>query len=267
MVIFLFIKRVALFAILFFSIIGQAQNNDYLYQEFKGFKKLGFFASVQDNRKVVFDDFDRVYSLKSNSSIGYSIGFDYVFNPTKEYTFRTGLYLNSIPFFNFDFYIPKEVNPANFPEDFQAKIKTGSAKVFSIPVFYELKKQLDKNLFFSAIGGFNFAIMFDGQISTAIVLTDSEFENSYEVFASYALSNKFPIYPNLVLRPGLYFTGKKMIIHTSVIYQKAILPHFEGEFQFGNLVNAEPVRDDLKLTGDYLGIGITVFFKKKNNNN
>jgi hypothetical protein len=255
----------ALGVILFFCNIVKAQDNQH-YQEFEGFKKLGFSASVLSNRKTVFDNFDRSYSLKPNNSISYSFGFDYVFNPTKEYTFRTGLFITSIPLFNFEVSIPQENNPANFNNDFQENIKSGSNLVFSIPVFYELKKQLDKKVFFSAIAGLNFAILFDGEISTSIVLTDTDNDNSFEVFGSYALSNDFPIYPNLVLRPGLYFTGKNIIFHASFIYHKAIVPYFEGEYQFGNLVDAEPIRDNLKITGDYIGLGLTVYLKKRRPN-
>lgn len=257
------LKRVALGVILFYSFLAQAQKNHNYYEEFEGFKKIGFYASIDYNRKTTFDAFQRSYSLSANNSLSYTLGFDYVYKPTSEFSFRTGLYLRKVPFFNFDINIPAAVNPANFADDLNDTFKTSGNLVFSVPIFYELKKQFGKNIFFSAIGGLDITILSKGTISTSVFVTDVNNDNSFEIFSAIAETNSFPLYPNLVLRPGFYFTGKKTIIHVSFIYQKALVPFFEGEFQFGNLIDAEPVRDDLRLSGDYFGIGLTVFLKKK----
>lgn len=262
-----FLKRITLCVILFFSFVTYGQKSKEIYGNFEGFKKLGFFVSLDYNRKTIVEDFQREYSLSANNSTSFTLGFDYVFKPMNEFSFRTGLYLRSVPLYNFNI----TILPENIPvEDnfgiIDEQFKNNPRYIFSVPIFYEMKKQLDNKLFFSMIGGLNISIMQDGAIGLGInTFTGSQGDDVFEIFSSYGLNNQFYFYPDLVLRPGFYFTNKKLIIHTSFIYNKSIVSYFKGEYQFGNLINAEPVRGDLRLTGDYIGLGVTVFFKKKKN--
>lgn len=258
------IKASFLLAFVFqISFAQQTTRNDL--SSFEGFKKVGFHLSGVLYKKADVDRQYGDYDINTHSSLSGRIGFDYAFNHQKNWSFRTGLYLDLIPFYNVEFeFKPEDLDFIDWDLEgsLDWKIKETNKFVFTIPFLIEGKLQMGKKLFFSAMGGFDFTILRPGRFDIGIAYSN-DFNDRREVFAMYGESSDFFISPSLRLSPGLYFVTKKALYQIQLTYKKSLVPYFKGEYQFGNLDVSEPKRGDYKLSGDFIGLGVTVFLKKR----
>jgi len=241
----------------------QTTRNDL--SSFEGFKKVGFHLSGVFYKKADIDRKYGNYELITNPTLSGRIGFDYAFNHQKNWSYRTGLYLDLIPSYNLEFEIKPE-DLAFITWDLDGSLDTkekGNTFVFTIPFLVEGKLQMSEKLFFSAMGGFDFSVIRSSAISFGVGYSDDEVNESREIFALYGESSGFFIYPSLRLSPGLYFVTEKALYQIQLTYKKSLVPYFKGEYQFGNLDVSEPTRGDYTFTGDFMALGLTVFLKKK----
>ncbi len=260
------ITRASIVFALVFSLLSFAQNpgrNDL--SSFEGFKKLGFHASlILYNKAQTNKDYGN-YKIISFPTLSTRLGFDYTFNHTKDWSFKTGFYLDLIPFVNSEFEILAEdlgfVGWLDDSTNQYHKLKVLEKWVFTLPVLYEGKLQMAERVFFSLAGGFDFTLLSSGGFEGSITYSNEEI--SKQVFGIYGDTADFWIYPSLRISPGLYFVTEKMLFQVHFSYKKSLVSYFRGEYQFGNLDVSEPTRGNHIITGDFIGLGLTIYFRKK----
>ncbi|PIX08247.1 MAG: hypothetical protein COZ75_13035 [Flavobacteriaceae bacterium CG_4_8_14_3_um_filter_34_10] len=267
MVILLNFKKANFIFAFFFSLISFSQEKKQIfYPEFEGFKKIGFFIAPVMYQKASIDRKFGEYEIINKNILSFSFGFEYVKNHTKEWTFRSGLRFDLVPFYNIEFVIPNfdldGFGGMNLEDD---NLRNVSKINITIPLLYEVKKQMGENVFFSAYSGFNMMLMQPGRFELGYhYAPDSNPNEGIQVFGLYGeATNPTIIYPNFVISPGFYFVFNKSIMQLNIMYQKALVKHFKGEYQFGNLEVSPPSRGDYILSGNYLGMSLTMFLKKK----
>ncbi len=262
------ITKASLILAFIFQFCNAQDNPRNDFSNFEGFKKVGYHLSGVLYKKADIDKKYGDYKLINYPIVSGRIGFDYAFNHQKNWSFRTGLYLDLIPFYNVEFeFKPEDLDFIDW--DLEGSLhwnkKQTNKFVFTIPFLIEGKLQMGKKIFFSAMGGLDFTILNSGQFDF-VVSYGNNLNEGREVFAMYGETSGFFIYPSLRLGPGLYFVTKKALYQLQLTYKKSLVPYFKGEYQFGNLDVSEPTRGDYKLSGDFIGLGLTMFLKKKKKN-
>ncbi|MDR6301292.1 hypothetical protein [Mesonia maritima] len=124
---------------------------------------------------------------------------------------------------------------------------------------------MGNSLFFYTNGGFDFTLISKGGTELSYSYGDEFLKEERQVFVLYENTSGFFIYPSLRIGPGLYIISEKVLYQIGFVYKKSLVPYLKGEYQFGNLEESKPTRGNFKMTGDFLGLGVTIFLKKKIN--
>ncbi|RDI05474.1 hypothetical protein [Flavobacterium sp. AG291] len=255
------IIRTVFFAVSFFSFATYSQSNDF--PDFREYQKVGLFISpvLYSKAKVTRDYGDYILNNKKTANINF--GFDYLIRPEHKWAFKTGLHLDMVPMYNFSATI-KEGDLWPEYNNFEIAAIDRYKFNFTIPLLVQIKKQMGYNLYFNLETGFNMMLMQKGGYSYSAAFSNEDMSETREVFAMYADTNgPLIVYPNLVVSPGFYFALSGVLLQTNVIYQKPLIGFFEGEYQFGNLLQSGNTRGDYKMSGEYIGLQFTVHLKKK----
>lgn len=252
----------------FLSSFVIAQQNEFV--QFEGFKKTGFHTSGMLYLAAQVEKADyKKFGFENKASLSGRIGLDYIFNHTKEFSFRTGIYMDLIPYYNFDFYIPIGYLPDDYGDYYASKenVKDISHLAFTIPILFEAKKEMGENIFFSISAGLDITLLRYGAFEVGYWFSNSDESELREVFGVYGYTKEnWFTYPGLRISPGFYFIFDKVLYQLNFTYKKSLMSYFKGEYQFANL-ETEIVRGDYKMTGDYIGLGVSVFFKKSKKTN
>lgn len=252
---------VTLIAIMFYS---QANSQDLGigFESFENQSKWGLYVAPVYYQKAHSKPKTGEYELKNKNITSFNFGLDYVASPQNEWTFRSGIHLNILPYYNFEYEILDNDLPDTFFAQDRVELKELGQLILSVPLQIEWKKQMGNKLFFSVSSGIELVYLRPGAVSVTYAYIREELQEAREVFAFYAETKKTSIYPNFIIAPGFYFISSKVIFQTSLVYQKPIIGYFKGEYQFGNLDISAPTRGNYKLSGEYFGLGLTLFLKK-----
>lgn len=204
------------------------------------------------------------YTLDTYPVLSGRIGFEYVYNHQKEWGMRTGIYLDLFPFYSIGYaFLEKDFPKEYYYEYFYDRFKENSKLVFTIPLLVERKLQLEEELFFYGNVGFDFTLLSSGDVGNGHYFVSEELNEERQVFALREKTAAFFIYPSFRISPGIYIVSKKVLYQIGFTYKKSLVRYLKGDYQFGNLDESNPTRGDFKMTGDFLGLGVTVFLKKK----
>lgn len=238
----------------------RGQENKAVYSEFLEYKKWGYTVNPVLYTSPKYDRTSGNVSISGNVIPSVNFGFEKVIHPERKFTFRYGVHLNLLPHFSVDYSLPDNDIPGITENELKAK---GYGQLaFSVPLEVELKKQMGSRLYFSARAGFNILFLREGSVDVGSSTFIEDQNEVREFFGLRSRTRKFPLYPNLKISPGFYYMTKSVLYQVSIIYQKAIPNYFKGEFLFDNLDISERTEGNYTLSGDQLGLGITVFLRK-----
>lgn len=257
--------KMSAIALIFFtniiSVIAQGSSVKNKFPEFASYKTFGWNFSPLLYRAANFDTTIGTIQIEGKATPSITFGFTKVIHPEREFNFRYGLLFNLLPLEHYTINIGDGEVPG-FTGD-ATTFKTYGTFLFSIPLQIELKKQLERNLYFSMMAGVNITLLRPGSVTSSKSYYIEELDQIRQVFALQALTRETSIYPNLILSPGLYYLTNRILIQTSIIYQKAIPNYFTGEYLQDNLEISERAEGQYSLSGDYIGLSFNFFFKKK----
>ncbi len=248
-----------------FSLVSAQE--EAVFPEFEEFHRVAYL--VQGNlyfKAKTKKDYGN-YDLKNKNSWRPRIGIDYVIHPERELSFRTGFYIDYIPLFNIDLEflpqdIPEEYRKGNNKEHIFSEFY--KKNVFTVPLLLDLKKQLGEKLFFNTAFGFEINYLNSMYVDGTYAYTDNTTHDIYEMFGFYAENaNDFNLYAGIRISPGFYYFTKKVLYHLELTYTYKLTNLLKGEYQFGNLFESDPTRGPYTFRGSYLGLGLSVSFKKK----
>lgn len=264
----MFIRASLKLALILFTNISLAQKNTStkVFSQFNGFKKLGLHSSGMLYFPAKLNKQYGNHVLNTHFAFCGRFGFDYIFNPKKRSSLRTGLFFDLIPLYKYSYIISRHDLPIEY-QDYPLDVsdKDLTKLNLTIPLSYTLKKQIGLNKFLGLNIGGEFMLMSNGGFSSGYALLIEKRKEGREIFSMYANTTleEFWIYPSLKISPEFYILRKKIIYLFSITYKKSLVNYFKGEYQFGNLEVSSPTRGTYKLSGDYLSLEMTVFFKKK----
>lgn len=257
------ILKASLFGLAFLTIniaLGQSNSSKSQFPEFASYKTWGFTFNPVLNRAPNYTRTLGNIDIKGNSIPGVNFGFNKVIQPERELSFRYGVHLNLLPLESIQFRLPDGDIPGF--TNFESNERTLGQLIISVPLEMELKKQMGSRIYFSARIGVNLTLLREGSVEGTVSAFVEDLNEGREIFGIRGQTRKFPIYPNLKISPGFYFMTKPILYQVSIIYQKAIPNYFTGEYLFDNLEISERTEGTYSLSGDQLGIGITLFLRK-----
>lgn len=257
------IVQVSLFWLACFNGITTIAQNGSLndkFPEFANYRTWGYTVNPVINRAPTFERTSGNVEVRGLPVPGFNFGFDKVFRAEREFSYRYGIYLNLLPITSYEFSLPDGDIPNRDLFNFSER-RTGQL-VISIPLEIELKKQMGSKLYFSGKIGVNLSILRQGSVLNTVTTTLPEINEVRQIFGVRSLTREFPLYPNLKISPGFYYMTKRVLYQVSIIYQKAIPNYFRGEFLFDNLDISERTEGNYTLSGDQIGLGITLFLRK-----
>jgi len=216
---------------------------------FKEFTNYGVNLSPRMQFKATTNRTSGAIDFDQKNSFGYGMGLFYVLRPAHQFSYRFGVNINKINQEKFS--LPKPLEN-DFVDSFSRFILE-----VSVPLEVEYKTPLNEKLFFSLRGGFDVTFIGDFSASTSI---------NNQLTVEYATSNS-TIYPNLRLSPGVYFNLNKVMLQTSIVYQKMVPNFTKGTYIIENVPNQPNTEGTYKMSGDYIGLDLNIQFKKSNKKN
>ncbi len=218
------------------------------FEVFNEFTNYGINFSPRMQFKATTNRTSGAIDFDQKNSFGYGMGLFYVLRPAHQFSYRFGVNINKI---NEEKYsLPKPLE-----NEFINTISTFVLAV-SMPLEVEYKKPISENIFFSLRGGLDVTFIGDFSASSSV---------NNQLTVEYATSNT-TIYPNLRLSPGVYFNLGKVMLQTSVVYQKMIPNFIDGTYKIENVPNQLNTEGTYKMSGDYIGLDLNFQFKKRNKN-
>lgn len=222
-----------------FSVLSFAQKKPIEFDEFSKYKKLGYHVSGISFRKQLFEG-DEIITKNSPIFSG-RMGVDFVFNPERIWTFRTAFYFELIPGLKVEY-------AENIPN--ADVINSYYRPTFSLPFLIELKMQMDEKFFVGVSSGIELTLNYRQKIEVEI------YEDNY-ILAAWLNDEQLILNPGLRIGPSIYYTGDKALYQFSFGYKKSLINYSTGIIS----VFREELEQSSRLTGDYLSLGLTIFFK------
>lgn len=223
-----------------FSILSFGQKKPIEFDEFSKYKKLGYHVSGISFRKQLFEG-DEIIT-KSTPIFSGRIGVDFVFNPERVWTFKTALYFELIPGLKVEY-------AENVPD--ADLIKSYYRPALSSPFLIELKMQMDEKIFVGVSGGVELTLGYRQKVEIDI------YRDNIYVPAVWGSDERLILNPGLRIGPSIYYTGNKALYQFSFGYKKSVINYSKGTI----FSSAEGLKQSSRLTGDYLSLGMTIFFK------
>ena len=200
--------------------------------------------------------------LNNKPMLSFQLGVKSHFRADRIWSFRTGLNLTLISFANLNFELKKEDVFSSF-KGYETHIKDHGYLFLSVPLTIEYKKAVAKKVIFNSNIGLDIFYLTRSRNDLSIELISEELNEGREVFATYQETQDNQIQASAVFSVGLYFLFDKCMIQTNIVYNKNFQNLLEGEYQFGNLFMSEPTRGDYFVSGDYIGLSTSIYFKKR----
>jgi hypothetical protein len=189
-----------------------------------------------------------VYDIENYIMPGINVGFEYYIEQGEIWSFFTGIDMEWLPFYNFDYdpLLPKTELPTNMqvgrpdiiPEGYYAAKWVNAHNVLAIPIGVSAKKMLSPKFFTTISASANIKLMQSGgwAFSRPVVNKQGQEMDFFTIEASGASRTIF--YPCVNLSAGINYMNKYSIVRLSLKVQKSIVPFFEGEYRFMNLAQS-----------------------------
>jgi len=253
-------KYLTLF-IIFLSTISFSQNIKY-YPEFNNYGSWSIGGSYYFFQKESINKLSGVYHHKTLNSNGYSYTIRKMFNKNGRFSYITGLTLNNNNPYKFEYALKQyDINSLDRYEDFESIISGNLVRRinFSIPILLQYKIKLNNNLFMKFDTGIETMYMEKGYTDYLSNFYDDEGIGKNIIYYWFANDHKTPLYPSIIISPGLYIMTRYFMIQTSIVYNKSLKNQYKGEMHFMNLDISEDSVMETKRSGDYLGISLQLY--------
>jgi len=185
----------------------------------------------------------------------FAVGLEYNLYQSKNWNFKTGLQLQW--FGNeLGYEILEPENETSF--NLGGFVSTEHDKLVYLPISGEYVFFTTKNLFFSFIAGLNLTYYesYDDETFTTSI-------NDVQLFTSSYKNNSSPMNFGIHFGPSIYLKRKSFMLQMNLVYKKSFSSFRKGTYQFSNLELSPDVSGTIDQSGDFLGAGLTIYFKKR----
>jgi len=252
----------SIFLIIFYlSLVAQENNEPIIdeYDVFYDYTHWGFSVMPVMYKDPQFSENSTAKIKIINNVPTMQFALRYHFNHAKALSFNTGLIYTWIPRIKYTFNLRED--DVFKKEDSYFENNLYSDSYFLIPLNFEYKLRVDKNLYLNVNWGITGA-MRGGFSATDVKKISVDFqEEAIQIFKFNYRSNDF--YFNAKISTGLYIVFDKFMLRTNVLYNKSFNDIMTGEYAFGGLRISPPEKGKFSFSGDYFGISTTVYFKRK----
>lgn len=202
------------------------------------------------------------HTIANKSIPSYTFGVLYSFNPQFKWSFSTGILINNEPAYNLTFKIDKTDLFPPSQEDFVYRGFYYQKHSMSLPFLLERNIPLG-NIRLTLSAGLK--AMFYTPIGTEfyIGIENNDENENRDVFGFYAETQDIFFHGSFVTGIGLSYATKWNLLKANFIYSANFQNLYEGEYQFANLLTSPPSRGFYSLSGDYIGLLLSVNLKKR----
>ncbi|MCK9291066.1 MAG: hypothetical protein WCR58_10150 [Bacteroidales bacterium] len=202
------------------------------------------------------------YTFENIPILGFNAGFEYDFYPDAKWSFITGLYFAYEPVYNLKFTLKEIDIYDHFEEDYSDHINMYANPSFSSPVLLRLNIQSGNRTFNSFLIGFKAMFFPRGEAEMTYAMSSLELSERREVFGLKLESPKNNFQGSFVIGTGFSYALEKVLLKANLIYVMNFQHTIYGEYQFANLFTSPDTRGYYDLTGNYLGLLISIGLKK-----
>lgn len=258
---------VGLLLTIIFSSIMQAQSKTH-YPILEKYRKWSIVAGPIIYRPASLTPQYGDYTFQNKPMLGFNAGILYDFHPDKKWSCIIGLGCAKEPVYHVKFTLKKEDIYDHFYEDITDQMKMYSMVSFSSPILLRLNIQLGKKTFLSFLTGLKATLFPHGEAEMTYATVNEDMSEIREVFGLRLESPKNMIQGSFVAGTGFSYAMDKVLLKTNLIYVINFQNTISGEYLVSNLFVSPESRGYYDLSGDYLGLMLSISFKKgKKKNN
>ena len=250
--------------VLFSSFYSTAQDSSD-FDVFKNYSSWSFSLQPAFYKKAKTEPYYGTHDMNNKNGIGWSFGANYSFCLNKKWSFITGAYIYREPVY----WAKVEIEETDKFSDGDPE-STGSIwfttygpYTLSVPFWVEYKHKINEKLFLNISPGWRVFLLPYGGAELSISVGNEDGNGERQVFASYADSQSNTIQGSFLLNTGVYIPYKKVLLKLNLVYNKSFQTLFTGEYQFGNLLISDPTKGSYKMSGDFIGVNVSIAFKKR----
>jgi hypothetical protein len=203
------------------------------------------------------------YSFENKSIWGFNAGIEYDFYPDRKWSVLTGLLVALENVYKIECTFKKEDLYDNFTEDYISQYKMTAMPSLSAPLLMRLNFQIGSKTFTNLIMGLKVIYFPSGSGELSVVFHNTGDTESDTVFSLYAESPENPFQGSFVIGAGLSFAIDKVLLKTNLIYTMNFQNCMEGYYHYENVSSTYISSGEYKLSGNYLGLWISVTMAKK----
>ncbi len=185
----------------------------------------------------------------------YAFGFEYNFYQYNNWNFKTGVQLQW--FGDADkLFISQKETVLNFDIDEWSRSNHDLIVYLPITTEYIFLKKGAVN--FSLGGGL--ALSYYRETNSGRFF---DIDNT-PIFNADTNNSRNPFYISGHIEASVYFKRKSFLLQTSIIYNKSYKSYRTGLYEFSNLQMSPNTKGLIIQSGDFIGVSLSVYFKKKN---
>lgn len=197
-----------LFTYLFVLSSFSQTNSDY--SEVRKYRKLGFIIGPILYNRAELDPQYGDYTFENKPIIGFNAGFEYNFNPEKEWSIITGFIVALEPIYKMRVKIKDEDVYSYFEEEVLTLYdKSNAMTSFSVPILLRLNLQIKKRVFLNFRTGLKAMYFPDGSASLSWTFHNEDDTESREVFGLRVDSPNNSFQGSFVIGSDISYTTKK----------------------------------------------------------
>lgn len=228
------------------------------YPEMVKYRKWSFEAGpVFYNKARITPQYGN-YTFKNRIIPGYNWGFEFDFHPEYKWSFIIGLIMAKEPALSIKYHILKQDLYSQYTEDMIDHHRMNAIVTFSVPLLYRLTIPSSGKSYLTFKTGIKLMYFPEGNISFGLHIVNADGTETREIFGIKAHSQESPLYESFVISTGLAFPLHKILIKANAMYVMNFQNTMEGEYLFDNLLTSTASRGTYKLSGNYLGLIVTV---------
>lgn len=158
-------------------------------------------------------------------------------------------------------FIAKEESILPFDYGHITRSEHGRIAYLPITVEYMLFDKSKINFSFGAGFGLSFYEFTD--LETRTLRIGSQDVPKQIMHIANQTNNKNPFYTSVHIEANVYFKTKGFLLKANIIYNKSFKPYRTGDYEFLNLELSPNTKGKFEQSGDFLGVGLTVYLKKQ----
>jgi len=251
-----------LILITLFSLSAIAQSNKE-YKILSKFKKLSIVGGpVLYNKAKIYPQYGN-YIFENKPIWGFNAGLEYDFYPDRKWSFVTGILVALEHVYNIQCTFKKEDIYTNFNEDYTDEFKMSAMPSFSAPLLLRLNIQISQKTFANFLTGLKVMYFPAGNGELTVVFHNEDDTEAREEFHLSADSPENSFQGSFVIGTGLSFAINKVLLKSNLVYVMNFQNTMTGNYMFYNLLSSPPAGGDYELSGNYLGLWLSVTIAKK----